>query len=201
MPTPDDILADLGALSNAGWGVAVAWHGVLLAVVVALARGRRPSRRLAGTALALPVASAAAAAWWSGNPFNGALLSVVAALLVFLGGRLSGSPVGPGPGWSTAAGAPMVAFGWTYPHFLEATSPLAYLYAAPFGLVPCATLSGVIGFALVGDALGGRGFGLALGVTGVFYGLFGWLRLGVGIDAVLLVGAVALIARALRAGK
>ena len=95
------------------------------------------------------------------------------------------------------AGAALLIFGWVYPHFLETSSPLTYLYAAPTGLIPCPTLSITIGFALILGGLDSRLWSWVLGAFGLFYGAFGALRLGVTIDLVLLLGSIALIAFAL----
>ena len=53
-----------------------------------------------------------------------------------------------------------------------------------------------IGFALVGNWLGSRIWSLTLGALGLFYGLFGVLRLSVFLDIGLVGGAVALAASA-----
>ncbi len=91
----------------------------------------------------------------------------------------------------------MVALGWVYPHFLATDSFLPYLYAAPVGLLPCPTLLAVTGLALILRGLDCRPWSLTLGAVGLFYGLFGALRLGVVIDGTLILGAGALIALAL----
>jgi hypothetical protein len=73
-----------------------------------------------------------------------------------------------------------------------------YLYAAPTGVVPCPSLSLVVGFALLSGGLGSRAWSLALAIAGLFYGLFGVARLGVRLDIVLVGGSAALLALALR---
>jgi hypothetical protein len=67
------------------------------------------------------------------------------------------------------------------------------LYASPVGLVPCPTLAVAIGFALVGNGLGSRVWSLTLAALGLFYGLFGVLRLTVLLDIGLVGGALALV--------
>jgi hypothetical protein len=86
----------------------------------------------------------------------------------------------------------MTAFGWTYPHFLPDSDPLAYLYASPTGLIPCPTISIVIGLSLILNGFSSRVWCFMLAVVGFFYGLFGAVRLGVTIDWVLFVGALAI---------
>lgn len=56
--------------------------------------------------------------------------------------------------------------------------------------MPCPTLSIVIGLSLVVGGLDSRAWTLLLGISGLFYGLFGVLRLGVTIDLVLFLGAL-----------
>ena len=91
----------------------------------------------------------------------------------------------------------MIAFAWIYPHFLEGLSPGTSLWAAPMGVIPCPTLSLVIGFALLFDGFGSRSWSLILAGVGLFYGLFGAARLGVVLDVVLVGGASALLVRTL----
>jgi len=85
----------------------------------------------------------------------------------------------------------MIVFGWVYPHFLDNAGPMAYLYSAPTGLIPCPTLSVVIGFTLVLGGLRSRAWCVALSAVGLFYGAFGAGRLGVNIDWILFVGSLA----------
>ncbi len=93
-------------------------------------------------------------------------------------------------------GLALFAFGWAYPHFLDSAALLPYLYRAPTGLIPCPTLAIVIGLALLLDGLGSRRLCLALGIVGLFFGVFGVARLGVAVDWTLLLGAVVILARA-----
>jgi len=197
MPRAADILDGLSAIANQATGVAVAWHILIATALVALASGWRPSQRTARLLTGMPLASVAAAAIAFANPFNGLVFAVSALAMTALamsGGR---RPVSAGPAWTGAIGVAMIAFGWVYPHFLTGPS-IAYLYAAPVGLVPCPTLAVAIGFALLGNGLGSRVWGLTLAAVGLFYGLFGVLRLGVFLDIGLVGGAVALMAAAFR---
>ena len=200
MPAPEQILAGLTAIANQARPLAIAWHVALVVVMIALLAGWRPTRRIAGVALAIPLISVSALAWSFGNPFNGLVFAAVAIALVALALRLPEEPATRGPAWPFVVGVLMVGFGWVYPHFLESGAPWAYLYAAPFGLVPCPTLSGVIGCALLADGLRARPWAGVLAGAGVFYALFGALHLGVSIDIVLLAGALALAALAIRRG-
>jgi hypothetical protein len=87
-------------------------------------------------------------------------------------------------------GGVFFAFGWLYPHFLDTASFLPYLYAAPAGLIPCPTLSILLGLTLVARGLDSRAWSAIGGVISVFYGAFGALVLGVTVDWVLLCGGI-----------
>jgi hypothetical protein len=181
MPSRESILANLALIANELVTVAIVWHGVMLIAVLALVFGWRPSRRRAGALLAAPIASAGVVAFAFGNPFNGLLLGALAVALVGLASRLGSERVERGPAAATAIGVAMIAFGWLYPHFLASGPATRYLVAAPTGLIPCPTLSLVIGFALLSGGLGSRAWSLVLR-----------------LDTVLVAGAAALLVVALR---
>jgi hypothetical protein len=193
MPASSEILNQLATISNAGIPVAVFWHVVFGFVIAALLLGWRPPQRTAAIGLALPLLSVSLFAWRFSNPFNGTIFLVFALLLAVLGLRLPGRKVRPGAGWSLIAGSLLIAFGWVYPHFLVTSTWTKYFYAAPTGLVPCSTLSLVIGFALLANGFGSLAWSTALAVIGIFYSLFGALRLQVRLDFILLAGALLLL--------
>jgi hypothetical protein len=193
MPTPDQILSGLTGISNDWLWLAIAWHVVLAGALAAVAAGLRPPRRVAALLLCLPLASVSTLAFLASNPFNGSLFAALALALAVLCVTVPKAPISRGPAWSTAAGSLMVAFGWVYPHFLEGHSPVTYLYGAPLGLIPCPTLSAVIGLTLLAGGLDARAWPRVLAGGGLFYGLFGALRLGVMLDWVLVAGALALV--------
>jgi len=201
VPTAERILADLTRLSNGAFAVAVAWHAAVLLATISLLRGWRPSRRRAGAFLAMPLASVSALAFVFGNPFNGSIFAGLATLLLVLALRFREGGVELGPTWTVVLGAGMIAFGCVYPHFLRTDSVHVYLIGAPMGLIPCPTLSLVIGFALVGGGLGSHAWPMCLAAVGMFYGVVGATRLGVHIDLALVVGAAALVVSALLPGR
>ncbi|MBE7452106.1 MAG: hypothetical protein HS111_25455 [Kofleriaceae bacterium] len=200
MPSSAEILAGLAAIANQGLWIAFAWHLILGTALYALTRGWCPSRRLAGVLIAPLLVSVSAFAFAFGNPFNGAVFAGGAAALVALALVADERPVRHGPRWSWWGGLAMLAFGWVYPHFLSA-HPITYLYAAPVGLVPCPTLSIAIGLALLSGGLGSRAWTLTLAGLGLFYGLFGVLRLGVLLDLGLVAGATILAVVAVHPGR
>ncbi|HET8687621.1 MAG TPA: hypothetical protein VFM18_13295, partial [Methanosarcina sp.] len=88
-------------------------------------------------------------------------------------------------------------FGLDYPHFMD-SSFIAYLYASPLGLIPCPTLSLLVGFALIFNGFGSRSVTLICVIYGLFYGLFGVLKLGVYVDLMLIFGSVVLLIKYIR---
>lgn len=201
MPTPAEILRTLTVISNEQRLLAVLWHGLTAAIALGVLSGCRPTRRRGAIALTFPLLSVSALAWLYGNPFNGIVFLLAAAILAALGSRQPATAVEKPPAWATVVGALMVAFGWVYPHFLADASWADYLYRAPTGLIPCPTLSLVIGLALLAKGFSSRAWSNVLGAAGIFYGLFGALRLGVTLDVGLLIGAAALIVLANRRSR
>jgi hypothetical protein len=198
MPRPDEILRGLGAIANGWWALAVLWHVYFLALAGALSLGAPLVKRTTGLLLGLPFFCVSALAWSEGNPFNGAVFAALALAAIGVAARLTTDRVELARPWLAVPGALLFVFGWIYPHFLEASSRLAYLVAAPTGLLPCPTLSIVIGLSLTLAGLGSSLWLLLLGVAGALYGVVGALYLGVTIDAALLIGAVLCLIAGLR---
>jgi hypothetical protein len=203
MPSPETILNGAASIANGWRTLAIGWHALLGTLVVALLIGWRPSNRFAGYLFTAPLLSVSALAWASGNPFNGAIFVALALLLIGLASRLSREPVNVASLLVLLPGALLVAFGWTYPHFLTAKDWTTYIYAAPFGLLPCPTLSAVIGLTLVLGMLRSKAWSMSLAVAGFVYGAIGVFKLGVALDYGLLAGAAVLgvIAGASRPGQ
>jgi hypothetical protein len=193
MPSPEQILNGLKEISNNWQFLAIIWHIYFAALVIGLIAGLRFPNSIMGILLGLPLLSVSAMAWVTSNPFNGTIFALVGLATIVVSIRSPKTKVRIGPTWALVAGLIMFVFGWLYPHFVEGSSPLRYLYSSPTGLIPCPTLSIVIGLGLVLAGLGSRTWSLILGVTGVFYGIFGAARLGVTIDWVLLLGAVSIV--------
>jgi hypothetical protein len=192
MPTPEEILSGLAAISNDFVFLATAWHVLLAAVLITILLGWRLSRKLGASLLAVPLLSVSILAWMHGNPFNGAVFLIFAIVLGVIGLRLPPKKTPKTAAWWLVVGGLMITFGWIYPHFFERGAWVKYLYASPAGLIPCPTLSVVIGLALLAGGFSSRAWAIVLAALGIFYGLFGALRLGVRIDFVLSAGALLL---------
>ena len=197
MPSVEEILSKLSDVANSRKPLAVFWHVYFGAIVVALIAGKRPRKRQAGLLVALPLISVGAIAWLSGNPFNGMVFDGAGIAFALIALKLKDERVEFAPLPLLLSGAALFAFGWIYPHFLETTSFLPYLYAAPLGLIPCATLIISIGLALILNGLGSRALSLILAGLGLFYGVTGVFQLGVRVDWVLVLGALLLLGVAL----
>lgn len=196
MPTAAEILAGLTAIARDWTEIAIAWHLVIAAALVAALLGWRPRRVRAGQLVAALPASAAAFALAYGNWFNGAVLTATTVVLVVLAAREDGGRADERSAWARWVGGAMIVFAWVYPHFL-AGGVRTYLLAAPVGLVPCPSLAMAIGLGLlVGDVP--RAWRLVLAGAGAFYGAFGVVRLGVVLDVGLIAGALALALSAAR---
>lgn len=197
MPEPGEILAGLGLVANRFAAAAVIWHVLLAAAFVLLLAGLRPSRRL-GALLPLPLLlSVAVLALAHRNPFNGIVFLVFTAVLGAIAVNLPAAKARVSDGWAIGAGIALTLFGSFYPHFLAGGGWSRYLYAAPVGLIPCPTLSVTLGLTLIMGGFGSRAYSLCLAGLGLFYGLFGAFRLGVGIDIVLVGGATTLLVQAI----
>ena len=194
MPAPDTILDGLTAIANQWQSLAIGWHLYFAAFMIAFAAGWHPSSRLTAAVLTVPVFSVSEVAWQAGNEFNGGVFMALGVLLMAIAIRLPGVRVHLAPRPFLIPGVMLVAFGWAYPHFLQTDSWLTYTYAAPLGLIPCPTLSVLIGVTLMLDLFGSRSWSRALIAAGLFYGVFGVLRLGVALDWVLIAGTLALTA-------
>jgi hypothetical protein len=190
VPSSDQILIGLKDIVNNWRGISIFWHFYFGIIVVALLFGTRLSKRVTGLLLGLPILSVSAIAWISANPFNGLGFAIVGILTMVFSARLPLVRVSISPTWMWIPGVATFTFGWIYPHFLDTLSFIPYLYAAPIGLIPCPTLSIVIGMALLLNGLGSRAVSLVLGLSGFFYGLIGVFKLGMEIDLVLLLGAI-----------
>lgn len=195
MPKTQEIIDGLQSIANEYSSFAMLWHVAFYALILFLVNGWMPSTRLFILMLSLPLISVAVFAWITGNPFNGAIFSLFALLLLFFGLKSTTEPVALSQVPFVTIGILMVIFGLVYPHFLGEGSFLRYLYASPAGLVPCPTLSVLIGLMLIYAGSGSQAVTFVLIIAGLFYSLFGVFKLGVKLDIFLLVGTLTLIGK------
>lgn len=191
----DEILNGLQAIVNDNSPVAIAWHVVLYVLIIALLARWLPSNKLLLMLLCLPVMSVAIMAFAGGNPFNGMLFSILTALAFIFGLKASGQPLQTSGLVFMLIGILMIAFGLLYPHFGQEGSIVRYLYASPVGLIPCPTLSLLVGFLLLYNGFGSQAATLTFVIFGLFYGIFGVLKLGVFLDLFLVFGSVSLLVK------
>ena len=189
---PESILAALTQIANGWRGLAFVWHVLLAVLLLKIVAGWRPSSQLLARLLIAPLLSVSLLAWLSGNAFNGSAFAVVAATLLRATTRLSNAPVQLGSRARVASGVAFIVFGWTYPHFLTTNSWTAYLYASPFGLLPCPTLSVVLGITLLVRDCRSSLWTAPLVIAGLLYGAIGVFGLGVPLDWGLLAAAAIL---------
>ena len=189
--TSDTILASAAAIAAEWRWLAVVWHAVFALLLGASLVFRIRNRRAIAMAAALPFTTVAALAWWSGNPFNGTVFTVVAIALMAIAARLPAAPIPIGTPWAVWAGACCGAFAWSYPHFLSGRWT-QYFYAAPLGLLPCPTLALCVGVSLITKSFGSLRWAIIVFAAALTYGVIGVFVLGVTIDWALIAGAVML---------
>ncbi|HEY1304276.1 MAG TPA: hypothetical protein VGF24_12035 [Vicinamibacterales bacterium] len=192
MPSADAILERLTATANDWRTLAIVWHVLVAGLILTIVTGQRVPNRITASLLVLPVLSVCALAWIAGNPVNSVIFGALSLVLLMTVRRLPSGPVRLASVTSVWAGALLIAFGWVYPHFLEATHWTIYLLAAPTGLLPCPTLATVIGFTVMLESLHAVAWRTTLVGAAIVYGVAGLLWLGVAIDVGLLAGAGAL---------
>lgn len=191
----EQIIAGLQAIVNNNVLIATLWHFAIYGLIISLLFSWNPSNKLMAILFCLPVVSVSILAWYSGNPFNGILFAILAILVIIFGLKAPAQPITFSHATFLVIGILMIVFALSYPHFLESDSIIKYLYASPFGLIPCPTLSLLIGFALVLNSFGSNALSITLIVYGLFYGLFGVFRLGVTLDIGLLIGTFSLLVK------
>lgn len=194
MPPATELLAQLTDAANTLMPLAVAWHAVLAAVLVALLRNWRPRERTVAAVLAALAGSVAISALVVGNPFN-AISFLLLAILIFTTTRgrahitLASMPVR----WLAAL---MIAYGAVYPHFLHAPA-IAYVVAAPVGIIPCPTLAMIAGLALM-TSLHTRSLLIVLTLWTALYAAIGVAHFGIWLDIGLAGVTVGLLAYGVR---
>jgi hypothetical protein len=195
MPKTEEIINGLKTIANDYSTFAIIWHALFYFLLAALVFKWEPSNKLLGILICLPLLSVAVLAWITGNPFNGVLFSVMTIMIFIFALRASNEPITLSQVPFMIIGILMIVFGLIYPHFINTNSFLKYLYASPVGLVPCPTLSILVGFLLLYNGLGSQSLTLTFVVFGLFYGLFGAFKLSVYLDIFLILGSISLLVK------
>ena len=172
MPSPEQILNGLALTANNFYIVSIIWHLLVLLFFIVLLSGRKLSNKQVMAFLTLPLLTTALFALMISNPFNGIVFSVITIILWFTIYNTPGELVALKWDAISFAGLAFILFGLFYPHFLEGNGYLQYLYKAPTGLIPCPTLSLVIGFTLLFHGFNHRKWMWYLSCLGLFYGIF-----------------------------
>lgn len=191
MPDSAEILEHLARLSHSYIWLAVLWHLAIFALMIR--KGWRPKQRHAAQILLLPLLSVSILALIHGNPFNGLMFLILTFILGIISLRLTHQPVSFHRKWTFPLGVCAVLYALVYPHFLPDRSPWLAFIAAPVGIIPCPTLSLVLGFTLLMGGFHSRLWQAVCSMAGGFYALFGILVLGVWLDLGLLLVSVSLL--------
>lgn len=195
MPKTEEIINGLHSITNQYSAFAIFWHVAFYLLIAFLIAKWQPSNRLFAMLICLPLLSVAVFAWIYGNPFNGTLFLILSILMMIFGYRLQPGNISLSSFPFYLIGIIMIIFGLAYPHFIETGSFIKYLYASPVGLIPCPTLSIIIGFVLLYNGFGSQTITLTLVVFGLFYAVFGVLKLAVYLDLFLLFCSIALLVK------
>ena len=153
MPKTEEILNGLQAIVYNHSVIAIIWHIAFYFFIICLFVKWHPSNKLMSILLCLPVISVAVLAWSYGNPFNGTLFTILAILIIVFAFKATGMRVSFSTWPFMLIGIILIAFGFMYPHFIKVNSIFEYLYASPVGLIPCPTLSILIGIILLFNPL------------------------------------------------
>lgn len=192
MPSSREILDTAAGIANDWRPLAIAWHVYFAALFVVLLTVPGLARRVRATLLVAPLVSVSALAWTTGNWFNGGAFAILAISLAGAASRMSVRAAMPTSLPMRIAGALCFVFAFVYPHFLRVDSWMEFVYASPLGLLPCPTLTALIGLSLMFGLLRDRRWEAVLSAAGLLYGTIGVFRLGVTIDLLLLGGAILL---------
>jgi len=193
MPSPEEILNGLALAANKFTWLSIAWHIISLIIVVLLVSGRKFNKKVVSAGLAIFLLSVGIVAVLSHNPFNGIMFALAALLSGIYTLKFKKEQTGVRWDSFTVIGLIMFIFGFVYPHFLDKDGFIHYLYSSPMGLIPCPTLSAFIGITLMLGGFNSRRWMITGAIFGLFYGIFGVLRLGVYLDIVLIAGALVLL--------
>jgi hypothetical protein len=193
MPTPEEILNGLALAANKFIWISIAWHIIAFAFIILLVSGRKFNTKRIMAGLAIFLLSVGYIAVLVSSPFNAIMFALAALIFGIITLRFKPVPVGLKWDMISVLGLFMLVFGFIYPHFLDAKMWVNYLYSSPMGLIPCPTLSAFIGVTLILHGFNSKKWMITSALFGLFYGIFGVLRLKVYLDLALIAGAMFLL--------
>jgi len=189
MLTKEEILAGLTALANQYSNIAIVWHVIILIIIAALFAGWKPGNSLMILLLSSLLMSVSVFAGMQSNFFNAAVFAFLVIMSIYATLRSGNGNLAGDRSWVDISGLILIIFGLFYPEFFKSGSVIEYAYASPTGLIPCPTLSVLTGFTLLYKGFNSQTWSKTIGISGMFYGLFGVIYLGMNIDWVLVAGA------------
>lgn len=201
MPTREELLSGLASLANEYSNIAIAWHFIIVILIAALFSGWKPGNSLMILILSSLLMSVSVFASLQANFFNAAIFAFIVIMSIYATLRSGNSKIRGDRSWPDIAGLVLIIFGLVYPEFLKTNSLLEYAYAAPTGLIPCPSLSVLIGFALLYKGFNSVTWSITLVLAGMFYGLFGVYYLNTYSDWVLIAGSLILLLNTLIASR
>ena len=193
MPTREEILSGLTWIANEYTGIAIVWHLLILLLIAALFARWKPGNNLMILMLSSLLMSVSGFAFLQGNYFNAAVFAFLLIVSILVSLRSGRKAIRGDRSWTGIIGLLLIAFGLLYPEFVNTDSQLDYLYSAPTGLIPCPTLSILIGFALLYRGCSSPIWTMTLGISGLFYGLVGVFYLHMNIDWFLVAASAFLL--------
>ena len=198
MPSPFEILNTLALAANKFMTISIIWHLIVLIFIIALISGKKFNTKHVSAGLSIFLLSVGIIAVLVSNPFNGIMFALAALVFGIMTLKFKPEPIGLQWDFISVSGLILLIFGFIYPHFLDGDSYFQYLFAAPMGVIPCPTLSAFIGISLMLHSFGSKKWMLVAALFGLFYGIFGVLRLKVYLDIPLIAGALFSIGYAMK---
>ncbi len=193
MPTTEEILNGLSLAANKYFLFSIFWHIIVLIFLVLLFAGKKISSKFIMIGIIALFLSVSIITTLVHNPFNAVIFFLASLQFGYMALRYVHGKFGVRWDYISAAGLIMLVFGFVYPHFMENASFFKYLCASPLGLIPCPTLSAIVGITLLFHGFNSRRWMLWAAFIGLFYGVFGVLRLKVYLDTGLIAGALFLL--------
>lgn len=193
MLSKEEILAGLAAIANEYSSVAIAWHLIILILIAALFSWWRPANSFMILLLSSLLMSVSIFAALQGNRFNAVVFAFLVIASMYSVIKSGEGTIRGDRSWPDIAGLILIVFGLVYPEFVDTASALEYTYLAPTGLIPCPSLSILVGFALLYKGFRAPNWSLIISIAGMFYGGIGVFYLEMYSDWFLLAGSIVLM--------